>query len=85
MGFKERAAKRRKRMVVHEAKNFAEAEESDLDFWLSFTPEERPSIHSAMALAVQREMKKIMRERAQNQTYQGSGKRKRASSVSRCR
>ncbi len=43
MNRKERAAERRKRIVVHYAKNFKEAEEWDLEFWQSLTPEERLS------------------------------------------
>jgi len=30
-------------MIVHRARNFREAEEWDLDFWQSVTPEERLS------------------------------------------
>jgi len=44
MGIKERSAERRKRMVGHVAKNFQEAEDWDLDFWQSLTPEERVSV-----------------------------------------
>jgi len=44
MGLKERSAERRKRIVGHRAKNFKDAEDWDLDFWQSLTPEERVSV-----------------------------------------
>jgi len=44
MGLKERAAERRKRIVGHVAKNFADAERWDLEFWQSLTPQERVSV-----------------------------------------
>lgn len=40
---KERSAERRKRMVGNIARNFKEAEEWDLDFWQSLTPQQRLS------------------------------------------
>jgi hypothetical protein len=48
MGFKERAAERRSRMVGHRAANFEEAEAWDLDFWQSQSPEQRLSALAAM-------------------------------------
>lgn len=43
MSFEERSEERRKRLVAHRARSFAEAERWDLDFWQSVTPEERLS------------------------------------------
>ncbi len=52
-----RSAERRKRMVGHVAKNFAEAEEWDLEFWQQQTPQARlaalAAIHHDTALAEQ--------------------------------
>jgi hypothetical protein len=39
----ERSRERRRRMVAHRAKDFADAERWDLEFWQSRTPEERLS------------------------------------------
>ena len=39
----ERSRERRRRMVAHRAKDFADAERWDLEFWQSKTPEERLS------------------------------------------
>jgi hypothetical protein len=39
----ERSRERRKRMVVHSATSFEDAEAWDLDFWQKMTPEERLS------------------------------------------
>ncbi len=39
----ERSQERRRRMVAHRAKDFADAERWDLEFWQSKTPEERLS------------------------------------------
>jgi len=43
MSIEERSRERRRKMIVHRARNFREAEEWDLDFWQSVTPEERLS------------------------------------------
>jgi hypothetical protein len=43
MGLKERSAARRKRIVGHIARNFEDAEQWDLEFWQSQTPEMRLS------------------------------------------
>ena len=43
MGIRERSAARRKRIVAHRAKSFEDAENWDLDFWQSQTPEQRLS------------------------------------------
>ena len=47
-GIEERSAERRKRMVGHVAKNFAEAEAWDLEFWQSLTPQERVAAAGAI-------------------------------------
>ncbi len=41
MGLKERARERRRRMVVHVAHSHEEAEEWDLAYWQSLTPQQR--------------------------------------------
>jgi hypothetical protein len=53
MGFKERAAARRKRMVVHIAHSHAEAEQWDLEFWQRVGPAGRLSALVAIHADVQ--------------------------------
>jgi len=55
MGFKERAAARRSRIVAHRAANFDEAEAWDLDFWQSRSPEQRLSA----LVAIRRDVEKV--------------------------
>jgi hypothetical protein len=43
MGMKQRARKRRARMVVHRAAGFQDADRWDLEFWQARTPQERLS------------------------------------------
>ena len=43
MAMKERSEERRKRIVMHRAKDFDDAEKWDLEFWQRQTPEERLS------------------------------------------
>jgi hypothetical protein len=43
MTLRQRSVLRRRRIVVHRAKNFADADRWDLEFWLSQTPEARLS------------------------------------------
>ncbi len=43
MTMEDRSRERRRRMVGHRARSFAEAERWDLDYWQSMTPEERLS------------------------------------------
>lgn len=43
MNLKQRSALRRRRMVGHRATSFADAEQWDLEFWQSQTPEMRLS------------------------------------------
>jgi len=50
MGIKERAEERKKRIVAHLAANFKEAEEWDLAFWQSLSPEERLSALPAIRI-----------------------------------
>jgi len=59
MGFKERAEQRRGRIVGRVSHGHEEAEESDLDFWQSLTPQERLSV----ATAISQEVDKIMQRR----------------------
>ena len=50
-GIEERSARRRRIIVGHVAKDFADAERWDLEFWQSQTPQERVDA----ALGIQRE------------------------------
>ena len=43
MGIRERSEERRKRIVAHRAMSHEDAEQWDLEFWQSRTPEERLS------------------------------------------
>ena len=43
MGIRERSKARRKRMVIHRAADFQDAEQWDLEFWLKQTPQQRLS------------------------------------------
>jgi len=42
-GMRERSKARRRRMVVHRAADFQDAEQWDLEFWLKQTPQQRLS------------------------------------------
>lgn len=55
MTFEERSAERRKRMVIHVAHSFEEAEDWDLEYWQSKTPQERLSA----LLAIRRDVEKV--------------------------
>ena len=59
MGFKERSAIRRSKMVVNRAANFEEAEAWDLDFWQRQSPEQRLSAF----MAIRRDVDKVMNGR----------------------
>jgi len=59
-GLKQRAAARRKRIVTHRAKNFKDAEDWDLDFWQSLTPEQRLSA----LVEIRRDVEKVKRARS---------------------
>jgi hypothetical protein len=60
MGIKERAEERKKRIVAHLAANFKEAEEWDLAFWQSLSPEERLSALPA----IRTDLEKVARARS---------------------
>ena len=55
MGLKERAAERRKRIVGHVAHSHEEAEEWDLAFWQSQSPQDRLSA----LVAIHRDIEKV--------------------------
>lgn len=59
MSMEQRSAERRKRMVAHRARSFADAERWDLDFWQSVTPEERLSA----LVAIRRDVELVEAER----------------------
>ena len=59
MGLKKRSAERRKRMVIHRAKDFADAERWDLEFWQSQTPDVRLSA----LVAIRKDIEKINKQR----------------------
>jgi len=48
MSLKERARERRRRMVVHVAHSHEEAEEWDLAYWQSLTPQQRMAALEAL-------------------------------------
>lgn len=55
MDMAERSRRRRDRMQVHYAKSFEDAENWDLEFWQSRTPQER----LAALVAIRRDIEKI--------------------------
>jgi hypothetical protein len=59
MGMKERAAARRSIIVAHRAANYRDAEEWDLDFWQSQSPEQRLSA----LVAIRRDVDKVTKGR----------------------
>ena len=56
MGFRERAEERRKRIVARVVHGHEDTDESDLDFWQSFTPQDRLSVAFVMSEAVEQIM-----------------------------
>ena len=62
MGIEERSAARQKRIVAHRAADFKDAENWDLDFWQSQTPEQRLSA----LVAIHRDVRKVELARLQN-------------------
>ncbi len=62
MGIKERSAARQKRIVAHRAADFKDAENWDLDFWQSQTPEQRLSA----LVAIRRDVMQVEKARLQN-------------------
>ena len=70
MGIKERSAARRKRIVAHRATDFKDAENWDLDFWQSQTPEQRLSA----LVAIRRDVIKVEQARLQNKRTADDGR-----------
>jgi len=64
MGLKERSRERRKRIVGNVAKNHEEAEQWDLEFWQSLSPQER----LAALEAIKRDVEKVRRGRPRKKT-----------------
>ena len=77
MGIKERSAARRKRIVAHRATDFKDAENWDLDFWQSQTPEQRLSA----LVAIRRDVIKVEQARLQNKKTAGEVKKRRNRSM----
>ena len=61
MDIKERSAARRKRIVAHRAADFKDAENWDLTYWQSQTPEQRLSA----LVAIRRDVIKVEQARLQ--------------------
>ena len=59
MDIKARSELRKKRMVTHRARSFAEADQWDLLFWQNQTPEERLSA----LVAIRRDVQKVQEAR----------------------
>ena len=59
MGIRERAAKRKARIVAHRAESFQEAEAWDLAFWQSQTPQQRLSA----LVAIRNDVAKVQKSR----------------------
>ncbi|MBD3314295.1 MAG: hypothetical protein GF344_00780 [Chitinivibrionales bacterium] len=55
MGMRERAAERRRRMEIHRARGFDDAERWDLAYWQRRTPQERLSA----LVAIHRDIEKV--------------------------
>ena len=69
MNIKERSAARQKRIVAHRAADFNGAENWDLTYWQSQTPEQRLSA----LVAIRRDVKKVEQARLQNKTTDDTG------------
>ena len=69
MGIKERTVARRKRIVAHRAADFKDAENWDLDFWQSRTPEQRLSA----LVAIRGDVRKVELARLQNKSTTEDG------------
>ena len=54
MGLKERSELRKKRIVAHRARNFADAEHWDLQFWQNQSPDVRLSALVAIRKDIQK-------------------------------
>lgn len=59
MGIAERSARRKRKIVAHVAKDFADAERWDLEFWQSQSPEARLSA----LVAIRRDVAKVREAR----------------------
>lgn len=70
MGIKERSAARRKLIVGHRATDFKDAENWDLDFWQSQTPEQRLSA----LVAIRRDVIKVEQACLQNKRTADDGR-----------
>lgn len=68
MRLKERSRRRRKRIVGHRARDHADAERWDLDFWQRRTPQERLSA----LVAIRRDVEMVRRARRRARGH-GSG------------
>lgn len=64
MNIKERAAARQKRIVAHRAADFEDAENWDLTYWQSQTPEQRLSA----LVAIRRDVIKVEQARLPDRT-----------------
>ncbi len=64
MGLKERSRQRRKRIVGNVANSHEEAEQWDLKFWQSLSPQER----LAALEAIKRDVQKVRRGRPANKS-----------------
>ena len=64
-GLKERAARRRRTIVANRAANFKEAEDWDLDFWQSLTPEQRLSV----LVDIHRDVEKVEQARSRSKGH----------------
>lgn len=62
MGLRERSRERRKRIVGNVASNHKEAEQWDLEFWQSLSPQDR----LAALEAIKRDVEKVRRGRPRN-------------------
>jgi hypothetical protein len=59
VGFKERTAERKKRIVAYRAADFEDARKWDLEYWQQKTPEERLSA----LVAIRKDVEKVNRAR----------------------
>ena len=62
MGIKERSEERKKRLKSHRAKDFADAEKWDLEYWQQQSPEDRLSA----LVAIHRDIEKVRAGRKQD-------------------
>ncbi len=67
-----RSAERRRRMVVHRAASFDEAEAWDLEYWQARSPEERLEAF----LALRRDVELVLEARGSDSGVGGTGDRR---------